>query len=169
MSDGYCAWRTLEGATHLGCMAHSRRHFVNALKTRNKPGGPPQQALKFYEQLYRVERQARNEKPDKGETRDHCIRRFRQQHSVSVLNTFKEWLDEIAPKGLAGQQARRCRLLYPKPMGLSDTIHRRRQDADRQQSSRTRYQNLCHRQKELAVQRHRRGSQGQCRRLQPGC
>lgn len=45
MSDGYSAWRTLEGATHLGCMAHSRRRFVNALKTRNKPGGPPEQAL----------------------------------------------------------------------------------------------------------------------------
>lgn len=100
MSDGYCAWRTLEGATHPGCMAHSRRRFVNALKTRSKPGGPPQQALKFFEQLYRVERQARNEKPDKGETRDHCIRRFRQQHSVPVLNAFKEWLDEIAPKVL---------------------------------------------------------------------
>lgn len=100
MSDGYSAWRTLEGATHLGCMAHSRRRFVNALKTRNKPGGPPEQALKFFEQLYRVERQARNEKPDKGETQADCIRRFRQQHSVPVLNALKEWLDEIAPKVL---------------------------------------------------------------------
>jgi transposase len=100
MSDGYSAWRTLESATHLGCMAHSRRRFVNALKTRNKPGGPPEQALKFFEQLYRVEGQARNEKPDKGETRDHCIRRFRQQHSVPVLNALKEWLDAIAPKVL---------------------------------------------------------------------
>jgi len=44
MSDGCSAWRTLEGAIHLGCMAHSRRRFVNALKTRNKPGGPPEQA-----------------------------------------------------------------------------------------------------------------------------
>ncbi|BCG82831.1 hypothetical protein MesoLj113b_63730 [Mesorhizobium sp. 113-3-3] len=34
MSDGYSAWRTLEGATHLGCMAHSRRRFVDALKAR---------------------------------------------------------------------------------------------------------------------------------------
>lgn len=100
MSDGYSAWRTLESATQLGCMAHSRRRFVNALKTRNKPGGPPEQALKFFEQLYRVEGQARNEKPDKGETRDHCMRRFRQLHSVPVLNALKEWLDAIAPKVL---------------------------------------------------------------------
>ena len=100
MSDGYSAWRTLEGATHLGCMAHSRRRFVNALKTRNRPGGPPEQALKFFEHLYRVERQARNEKPDQGETRADAIRRFRQQHSVPVLNALKEWLDAIAPKVL---------------------------------------------------------------------
>lgn len=100
MSDGYTAWRTLEGAIHLGCMAHSRRRFVEAFKARKKGGGPPEQALRFFEQLYRVERQVRTEKPDKGETRADCIRRFRQQHSIPVLNALKEWLDEIAPKVL---------------------------------------------------------------------
>lgn len=100
MSDGYTAWRTLRGATHIGCMAHSRRRFVEALRARKKGGGPPEQALKFFEQLYRIEKQARNEKPDDGETQADCIRRFRQQHSVPVLNALKEWLDKIAPKVL---------------------------------------------------------------------
>src|SRR6185503_9647431 len=100
MSDGYTAWRTLEGATHIGCMAHSRRRFVDALKARKKGGGPPEQALRFFEPLYRVERQARDAKPDRGETPDQCIRRFRQQHSIPVLNALKEWLDQIAPKVL---------------------------------------------------------------------
>ena len=100
MSDGYTAWRTLAGATHVGCMAHSRRRFVDALKARKKGGGPPEQALKFFAQLYRIESQARNEKPDKDETRDHCIHRFRQQHSVPILNALKAWLDDIAPKVL---------------------------------------------------------------------
>ena len=99
-SDGYSAWRTLEGATHLGCMAHSRRRFVDALKARKKGGGPPEQALQFFEQLYRVERQVRNEIPDDGETRDHCIRRFRQQHGIPILSALKAWLDDIAPKVL---------------------------------------------------------------------
>jgi transposase len=98
ITDGYTAWRTLHGATHVGCMAHSRRRFVEALKTRKKGGGPPEQALRFFEQLYRVERQARDKKPDAGETRDHCIRRFRQQHSLPVLNALKAWLDDIAPR-----------------------------------------------------------------------
>ena len=100
MSDGYSAWRTLTGATHLGCMAHSRRRFVDALKARKNGGGPPEQALKFFEQLYRVEGQARDEKRDKTETQADCIRRFRQQHSIPVLNALKKWLDEIAPKVL---------------------------------------------------------------------
>ncbi|MEY9604137.1 hypothetical protein AB7M74_010746 [Bradyrhizobium japonicum] len=90
----------IQGATHIGCMAHSRRRFVDALKARKKGGGPPEQALRFFEQLYRVERQARDEKPDRGETSDQCIRRFRQQHSIPVLNALKEWLDQIAPKVL---------------------------------------------------------------------
>jgi transposase len=100
MSDGYTAWRTLEGATHLGCMAHSRRRFVDALKTRKKGGGPPEQALKFFEQLYRIESQARGEKAEAGETQADCIRRFRQQHGVPILNALKAWLDDIAPKVL---------------------------------------------------------------------
>ncbi|MFN7027344.1 MAG: IS66 family transposase [Pseudorhizobium sp.] len=100
MSDGYTAWRTLAGATHLGCMAHSRRRFVDALKTRKKGGGPPEQALKFFEQLYRIESQARGEKAEAGETQADCIRRFRQQHSVPILIALKAWLDAIAPKVL---------------------------------------------------------------------
>jgi transposase len=100
MSDGYPAWRTLKGAVHLGCMAHSRRRFVEALKTRKKGGGPPEQALRFFEQLYRIEKQARDEKPEDGETQADCIRRFRQKHSLPVLNALKTWLDEIAPKVL---------------------------------------------------------------------
>ncbi|MBB4234217.1 hypothetical protein GGD57_000766 [Rhizobium esperanzae] len=100
MSDGYSAWRTLEEATHLGCMAHSRRCFVDALKARKKGGGPSEQAFRFFELLYRVERQARNEILDDGETRDHCIRRFRQQHSVPILSVLKAWLDDIASKVL---------------------------------------------------------------------
>lgn len=75
---------------HVGCMAHARRKFVDALKARKKPGGPPAQAIKFFDQLYRIERQVRDEKPDDGETRDHYMRRFRQKHSVPVLSTFKQ-------------------------------------------------------------------------------
>ncbi|EPE93793.1 hypothetical protein RGCCGE502_33381 (plasmid) [Rhizobium grahamii CCGE 502] len=98
VSDGYTAWRTLHGATHVGCMAHSRRRFVDALKARKNGGGPPEQALRFFEQLYRIDRQAREIKPEVGETQADRIHRLRQQHSLPVLNALKTWLDNIAPK-----------------------------------------------------------------------
>ena len=99
MSDGYDAWRTLDGATHLGCMAHARRKFTDALKARKKPGGPPLQALKFFETLYEVERLAL-QTPGEGETRADYTLRLRQQHSLPVLVAFKKWLDDQAPKVL---------------------------------------------------------------------
>jgi transposase len=100
MSDGYSAWRTLQGATHLGCMAHARRKFTDALKARKKPGGPPLQALNFFERLYRVESLVEEEKPAEGETRTDYISRLRHKHSVPVLDALKKWLDDIAPKVL---------------------------------------------------------------------
>ena len=99
MSDGYDAWRTLDGAIHLGCMAHARRKFTDALKARKKPGGPPLQALRFFEALYEVERLAR-QTPSEGETRADYTLRLRQQHSLPVLAAFKTWLDDLAPKVL---------------------------------------------------------------------
>jgi transposase len=99
MSDGYDAWRTLDGAIHLGCMAHARRKFTDALKARKKPGGPPLQALKFFEALYEIERLAR-QTPSEGETRADYVLRLRQQHSLPVLVALKTWLNDMAPKVL---------------------------------------------------------------------
>jgi hypothetical protein len=72
--------------------------LCDALKARKKQGEPPAQALKFFDQLYRIERQARDEIPDEGETQASYMRRFRQKHSVPVLDALKAWLDDIAPK-----------------------------------------------------------------------
>ena len=47
-----------------------------------------------------VERRAWDGIPEKGETQAYCIRRFRQQHSVPILNALKVWLDDMAPKVL---------------------------------------------------------------------
>lgn len=97
MSDGYSAWRTIKDVTHFGCLAHARRGFVEALKTQKKPGKRAQQALEFFQRLYRVEALAR-EKPPGGETRAAYTLRLRRQHSVPLLDAFKAWLDEQAPQ-----------------------------------------------------------------------
>ncbi|TWH95925.1 transposase [Sphingobium wenxiniae] len=106
MSDGYDAWRTLKGAAHLGCMAHARRKFNDALKARKKASGPSVEALKFFEALYEVERLAGQSPPD-GETRSDYTLRLRQEHSVPVLSAFKGWLDkqasQVLPESLTGK------------------------------------------------------------------
>ncbi|MFP3582633.1 IS66 family transposase [Paraburkholderia sp. SIMBA_055] len=97
MTDGYAAWRTLEGPTHFGCLAHARRAFVDALKGMKKPGGRAAQALEYFKALYQVETLAKADLPE-GETRVDYTYRLRQQHSVALLASFRTWLDEMAPQ-----------------------------------------------------------------------
>jgi transposase len=98
MTDGYSAWRTIKGATHLGCLAHSRRMFVDAHKgQKKKTGGRALQALEYFKALYQVETLAKAELPD-GETRVDYTHRLRQEHSVPLLEAFKTWLDTQAPQ-----------------------------------------------------------------------
>lgn len=98
MSDGYSAWRTLEGVMHLGCLAHMRRRFDEADKAQktNQTTSLARQALTFIGALYRVEAIARGELPQ-GQSRAAHTYALRQQHSVPLLAAFKAWLDEQAP------------------------------------------------------------------------
>ena len=107
MTDGYSAWRTLKGATHFGCIAHSRRLFVEAHKgQKKKTGGRALQALEYFKALYQVETLARAKPPD-GETQAHYTYRLRRQHSVPLLEAFKAWLDtqalQVLPESLLGK------------------------------------------------------------------
>src|SRR5471032_630910 len=97
MTDGYAAWRTLEGPTHFGCLAHARRAFVDALKGMKKPGGRAAHALEYFKALYQVETLAKGDLPE-SETRVDYTFRLRQQHSVPLLESFRKWLDELAPQ-----------------------------------------------------------------------
>ncbi|WP_207005754.1 IS66 family transposase, partial [Trinickia mobilis] len=117
MSDGYSAWRTLRKVTHFGCMAHARRMFTDVLKgQKNQPSPRVAKALEYFQALYQVEALAKGDLPD-GETRVDYTDRLRQQHSVPLLNAFKAWLDELAPKvlpeSLLGKAISYCRNQWP--------------------------------------------------------
>ena len=99
MSDGYSAWRMLEGVTHFGCAAHARRKFDEANKAQKKPGGRPLQALAFFKSLYQIEALAQGQLPER-QTRADYTYRLRQEHSLPLLKAFKTWLDEQATKAL---------------------------------------------------------------------
>lgn len=73
--------------------------FNDALLATNKPGGAPMKAMKVFATLYQIEKQAREDKPSDEETRHAYTLRLSQQHSVRVLITFSEWLEQI--RGIA--------------------------------------------------------------------
>lgn len=87
------------------------------------------------------------------ETQADCIHRFRRKHSVPI-----QCSQGMAGRHRAERRARyktwRCGVLHLEPMGVRDALYKRWQDADRQQPTQTRYQDFCHWQEELAVQRH---------------
>jgi transposase len=106
MTDGHAAWRMLKGLTHLGCLAHVRRRFDEALKAQKHPTGCAKQALEYIGKLYQIEKKAPGKAPD-GETPEQYTYRLRQEHSRGVLDTLYAWLvknqKEVLPKSLIGR------------------------------------------------------------------
>ncbi|KVU30230.1 IS66 family transposase [Burkholderia ubonensis] len=100
MTDGWPAWRTVKTATHLGCLAHARSLFTDAMKDqKNKPSPRITKALEFFQALYQVEGLAKQTVPE-GEMLTDYRYHLRQQHSVPLLTAFNAWPDELTPKVL---------------------------------------------------------------------
>lgn len=80
--------------THLGCMAHARRKFGDAVKAqgkKKKKTGKAQQGLALIQKLYRIEKQAKQLSP---EDRD----RLRQEKAKPTLEKLRGWLDQALPQ-----------------------------------------------------------------------
>jgi transposase len=104
-TDGYAGYDAVtkaQGLTRAYCMAHARRYFTDALKAKgvnpNKlPAKPVKgttrhlKALGFFKTLYTIERRIRERPPDERQ-------RIREAQSRPVLEKFKAWLDELAPR-----------------------------------------------------------------------
>jgi len=92
--DGYNAVVAAEGLTHLGCMAHARRKFSEAVKGqgKSKRAGKAQQGLAWIQQLYKVEKQARVQ-----QLAPPARKAYRQQHAKPILDKLRQWLDASLP------------------------------------------------------------------------
>jgi transposase len=90
----------------VGCMAHARRKFDEALKAQSSVDPNKQkstlaaQALKQIQALYRIEREIKLLSSDE-------IKRARQARSVPLLNELKTWLDAniivVPPRSTLGK------------------------------------------------------------------
>ncbi|MBZ4336726.1 IS66 family transposase, partial [Corallococcus sp. AS-1-12] len=87
---GYNAVTLPQGRVRVGCWAHVRRRFFDALATAPEA----REALDFILELYRVEAQARE--ADVVRTAAH--RELRQVHSAPVLARLRVWLEAQAPR-----------------------------------------------------------------------
>jgi transposase len=100
--DGYSGYNGLTGTTRVGCMAHARRKFVEALKLL--PAGvtssPANIAEELLGKLYGIERRIKG--------LDHQVRgKIRAEESMPLLMEFKDWLERtyptVAPKLALGK------------------------------------------------------------------
>jgi hypothetical protein len=93
--DGYNAVVAANGLIHLGCMAHARRKFTDALKAqgRNRKRGKAHRCLTLIRKLYRIEKQARQLKLTPQERYAH-----RQKQARPVIIETRTWLDDVLPQ-----------------------------------------------------------------------
>ena len=117
-SDGYQAY---DGVTaranliHLGCIAHARRRFFEAIKAlpdaQRKSATTAHEAVRRIEKLYDIEREIKDLGNDER-------RRIRQQKSVPLLDSLHEWASriqaEILPSGKLGEALSYLLTQWPK-------------------------------------------------------
>jgi transposase len=78
-------------ASIVNCNAHARRKF-EPIARANKGSGVAKEALRFFKELYKIEREAKNNqlKPEERY-------QLRQEKSKPLMEKFKAWLDKIQP------------------------------------------------------------------------
>lgn len=120
VSDGYEVYNTIAQThqlVHLGCWAHCRRYFIEALDVLPKKArGPEQPAAQFIAliaQLYAVESRAQDRKLNSAERLHE-----RQQHSVAVLDRIQALLlahlHAVVPGSALGKALHYLSAQWPK-------------------------------------------------------
>jgi len=95
-TDGYAGYHAVvagQRLTHVGCMAHARRKFSEAVKAqgKGKKTGKAHQGLALIQTLYRVETEARYLNREQRYA-------LRQEKASPVLQQLRDWLDQSLPQ-----------------------------------------------------------------------
>lgn len=106
--DGYAGYHKVEDVTLVGCWAHARRGFTDALKSL--PANSPKPAtategLQFCNKLFAIERELKELEPQKRYEK-------RLELSKPVLDSFLSWLkiqeQKVLPKSKLGEAITYC-------------------------------------------------------------
>jgi len=125
--EGYGAIGREPGIVHVGCWAHARRKFTDALKgagARRKKGAKrktkhsyAEAGLRFIQKLYAIERRA------KDATAEERLR-LRQSESLPIVAALRDWLDDakhaVVPQSLTGKAVAYLGAQWPKLVRVFD-------------------------------------------------
>ncbi len=126
MSDGYEPYAAIaeqHRLVHLGCWAHCRRYFNDALqalpKDKRGPEQLPAQFIELIGQLYKVEADARRDDLDAN-----ALQQRRTQHSKPVLEQIEalalQHLHGVLPGSLLGKALHYVTAQWPKLVRYAD-------------------------------------------------
>ncbi len=114
--DGYSGYNDIKSVTLVGCWAHARRKFVDAINViplaqRSDPKHLANIALKYISDLYEIEEELRDASPEHRQV-------VRNERSAAILSEFKVWLDKEStltlPKHILGAALTYCKNQWPK-------------------------------------------------------
>ena len=123
--EGYTAVGERPGITHVGCFAHARRKFDEALKgmrgaerkATSRKESVALQGLGFLQKLYGIERAAKDATPEERT-------RLRDERSRPVVEALRRWLDDalprVAPQTLTGKALGYLDHQWPKLVRVFD-------------------------------------------------
>ena len=106
-TDGYAGYNFVDkksGQTHLGCWAHARRKFFDAVKSAGNGAEPglAHEAIEIIQRLYKIERNASLAKLSAEK-----VYEIRQAQSKPILVDFekklRQWQLILTPKSLTGK------------------------------------------------------------------
>lgn len=113
--DGYDGYNNLSEVKLVGCWAHARRYFVEAIKIlppqKSETPTASEDGLAFCNKLFEIERELHDVKPEE---------RYEQRilKSKLIIDDFKEWLQyqsrSAAPKTPLGKAVQYCRNQWEK-------------------------------------------------------
>ena len=86
--DVYAAYENAPGKIMLGCWAHVRRKFVDALDEDKRYAS---EALVYINKLYGIEKEMREANLD-----CEAIKKRREEESYKIIQEFEKWMDTVA-------------------------------------------------------------------------
>jgi transposase len=125
--EGYTALGAEPGVVHVGCWAHTRRKFDEALRGQGKSKkkgskrtpkeSRARQALSQIQALYRIDRDVKDASPEERYAE-------RQERSKPLIEKLREWLDAaidtVPPQSLTGKAMHYMHGQWPKLVRVLD-------------------------------------------------